>query len=89
MTSYEELLKLLIDRQLNQDEEFHTTNFWEFATNQLTAVLEKNEIHRFRNDSACLSYFGPTYGYPGLGLSAEQTDEITKFHPAVVSNSNV
>lgn len=78
MTSYKELLQLLIDRQLSQDEEFQTTDFWEFATKQLTEILEKNEIQRFRSDSACLSYFVPTYGHPGLGLSTEQTNEIYK-----------
>ena len=78
MTAYKELLQLLIDRQLNQDEEFQTTDFWAYATNELSDILIKDEIHRFRSDPACLTYFVPTYGHPAMGLTVDQIAEISK-----------
>jgi len=78
MTSYKELLQLLIDRQLKQEEAFQTTDFWEYATNELSKILINNEIHRFRSDPACLTYFVPTYGHPAMGLTADQIAEINK-----------
>ena len=82
MTSYKELLQLLIDRQLKQEEAFQTTDFWEYATNELSKILINNEIHRFRSDPACLTYFVPTYGHPAMGLTVDQIAEISKISDA-------
>lgn len=77
MTNYIELQNYLTAVQCDQDIEFHTTDFWAYATNELSKVLEQDTIKQFRNDKACLTYFVPTYGYPAMGLSTDQIDEIS------------
>ncbi|MDB4021908.1 putative sugar O-methyltransferase [Litorivicinus sp.] len=78
MTNYSQLLKALSAQQSEQIKEFQTTKFWEYAANELSAVLERDEIHNFRDDPACLTYFVPTYGYPAMGLDKSQLTEIKK-----------
>jgi len=61
----------LQEQQNGQDSIFQPTTFWERATDELIECLREDNIQDFRRDAACLSYFVPTYGYPGLGLSSD------------------
>lgn len=61
------------------------TPFWEEGATRILADLAQDGVENFRNRGAPLSFFVPTYGYPGNSLSKEQTALLTglaeKFAP--------
>ena len=76
MINYKELNHLLSMEQLKHREEFHTTDFWKRAAGQLVEGLQDSAIQHFRRNPACLSFFVPTYGSPGNGLSHQQAESV-------------
>ena len=75
-TTPSEKLKRLKQQQEMQESVFRPTKFWEHAAAALMTCITKNDIQNFRRDPACLSYFVPTYGHPGIGLPDEIHSEI-------------
>lgn len=69
-------IRTLEEQQRLQDPIFQPTSFWEHASAELLDCIERNDIRNFRRDKACLSYFVPTYGYPGLSLPEELHDKL-------------
>lgn len=47
---------------------YRPTHFWEQGLVRLAADIEATGIENFRRADACLSYFVPTYGFPGFGV---------------------
>ena len=93
MNNYAILSSKLNLLQKNQPDHFQTTSFWEKATCELMPSIEDQRLKNFRRDKACLSYFIPTYGPPGLGLPDDiferiyQTEkDLTKKQIATVKN---
>ena len=76
MTDYQALNDSLLRNQNIYPEAFHTTDFWEYAANELAQSLHKDEIKNFRNHPSCLSFFVPTYGAPGNGLTEQMIQSI-------------
>ena len=81
MNDYAILFSKLNKLQKKQPDYFQTTSFWEKATDELMSCIHDQRLKDFRRDHACLSYFIPTYGPPGLGLPDhifEQLDQTKK-----------
>jgi len=76
MNNYAVLFSKLNQLQKKQSNHFQTTSFWEKATHELVSCIEDQRLKDFRRDKACLSYFVPTYGPPGLGLSDHIFEQI-------------
>lgn len=79
MSNYQTLNEVLRINQKQYPEEFQTTDFWEYAAGKLKKALSDNAIRDFRNNSDCLSFFVPTYGTPGNGLTPELIQPIEDF----------
>ncbi|GAB6069741.1 hypothetical protein JCM30760_08380 [Thiomicrorhabdus hydrogeniphila] len=50
--------------------------FWQEASKVMLDDLDKHGIETFRSLSSSLSFFVPTYGYPGNALSEETMDSL-------------
>ena len=81
-------IRQLKSQQETQEPIFKATSFWEHASIELMDCIEKNNIHNFRSDSACLSYFVPTYGFPGLSLPKHLHDNVLKLARSVESEKH-
>ena len=68
MSSYSDLLR----KSRNAGPLYAPTPFWEAATDRLVDDIKRDGIKNFRNRGAPLSFFVPTYGFPGNSLSPEQ-----------------
>jgi putative sugar O-methyltransferase len=68
MSSYGDLLR----KSRNAGPLYAPTPFWEAATDRLVDDIKRDGIKNFRNRGAPLSFFVPTYGFPGNSLSPEQ-----------------
>lgn len=68
MTTYDDLL----NRSRAAGPLYAPTPFWEAGVERVLADLERDGIENFRNRGAPLSFFVPTYGYPGNSLSTAQ-----------------
>lgn len=76
MTDYRTLNETLLSNQIQHPKEFQTTDFWAHASAELEQALDKEAIKNFRNQSSCLSFFVPTYGTPGNGLTTELSNSV-------------
>ena len=52
--------------------------FWENALKKIEKLYLHNGITNFRNNPINLSFFVPTYGYPGNGLSLSTQNKLIK-----------
>lgn len=77
MTDYHRLNATLRSNQNKYSEAFQTTEFWEHAAVELEQTLGEETIKSFRQQQSCLSYFVPTYGSPGNGLTSSQINSVT------------
>ena len=68
MTSYDDLLR----KSRDAGPLYAPTPFWEAGVAKIIEDLDRDGIENFRNRGAPLSFFVPTYGYPGNSLSPEQ-----------------
>jgi len=62
----------LLEKSRNAGPYYAPTPFWEQGSSEILADLTNDGIENFRNRGAPLSFFVPTYGYPGNSLSSEQ-----------------
>jgi putative sugar O-methyltransferase len=72
MTNYLELHEQITYAQREYPSALQTTDFWQHAASELRDVLDADQIKAFRRNSSCLSFFVPTYGFPGNGLTEDQ-----------------
>jgi len=58
---------------------YKSSSFWEKACKEITEQTIKKGLNNFREDQTNLSFFVPTYGYPGNSFSKEKIQEILNF----------
>ena len=68
MSSYSDLFQ----KSRNAGPLYAPTPFWEAAAERLVDDIKRDGIENFRNRGTPLSFFVPTYGFPGNSLSSEQ-----------------
>ncbi|WP_417682581.1 putative sugar O-methyltransferase [Roseibium sp.] len=73
----------LLDRSRRSGPLYAPTPFWAEGTRRLAEDIDANGIENFRNKGAPLSFFVPTYGYPGNSLNDKQIAALrAAAHPA-------
>ena len=65
-------LALALEAMKTQSQLYRPKVFWEEASCRIVAELLSDGIDRFRSLKTALSFFVPTYGTPGGGLSVDQ-----------------
>lgn len=68
--------KELLKRSASADPLYAPTPFWAAASQRLAEDLAPDRLARFRSLAGPLSFFVPTYGFPGIGLSRDHLEVI-------------
>ena len=64
--------------------------FWENALKKIEKLYLQKGISNFRNSPINLSFFVPTYGFPGNGLSRSTRNELIKLiNKNILTNPNI
>lgn len=77
MNNYLELTQALND-MLAQDELYKPTAFWQEASSKIESELNEYGVEKFRSLKTALGFFVPTYGIPGNGFNAVQSQGLTE-----------
>ena len=72
----QEQIRELVHLAKAQDTVFQATSFWDTAINPMISDLTEYGMDNFRSWPSALTYFVPTYGTPGNGLSEELMDNL-------------
>jgi putative sugar O-methyltransferase len=75
VNNYEELNAAYCD-MLEQNELYKPTHFWQEASSKIISEINTYGIERFRSMPIALSFFVPTYGIPGGGVSKQQIEAL-------------
>lgn len=75
MHDYPVLTKARLDMLL-QDELYQPTSFWQEASSEIVSELSEDGVENFRSLPTALGFFVPTYGNPGGGFSADQSEVL-------------
>lgn len=70
--------RALMSLLAEQNELYRPGPFWQEASNAMLADFERLGLACFRQQSLPLTYFVPTYGYPGNALSASTMQVLTE-----------
>jgi putative sugar O-methyltransferase len=77
-TDFTSLDQAFADMQ-TQNELYKPSSFWADASLRIAAALKQHGVENFRRIEENLSFFVPTYGYPGNSFSQEMQSEISAF----------
>lgn len=71
-----------------KDPLYQSTSFWEKACREISKNVSNEGLNNFRNEISNLSFFVPTYGYPGNSFSQDGLQRILELFPKDTSKKN-
>jgi putative sugar O-methyltransferase len=77
MADLSELDRMLAELEA-QDDVYRPTAFWRAATECIIEELREGRLSEFRSLPSSLSFFVPTYGSPGSGITDHQHDALLR-----------
>jgi putative sugar O-methyltransferase len=70
-------LSFCFEEMSKQSELYKPTSFWSDASKLIVSEIEEFGIENFRSLPSTLSYFVPTFGNPGNGISEKAVEDVT------------
>lgn len=74
--SHDQSLDMMLEDMAAAEEAYRPTQFWQIAAKSLLDEVAMHGIDSFRSLPGPLSYFVPTYGFPGAHAEPARFDEV-------------
>lgn len=76
MNEHQSILEQMLQDMDTADALYRPTQFWRIAADRLIDEVERKGLNRFRSMAGPLSYFVPTYGFPGFHADNARFDNV-------------